>query len=919
MAIRHVKTDLLADGTDTRLVRPSDWNSAHAYTLVDGVAFGGNTAGVMATVSSGTMFVAGGNNVTISQDQNSLTVVGGGMTAGVSSWLGGGGVFNTIGDTGAVASRIYVAAQGIITVSQTIVGDSASWVFNASVATPAAPVNTIYHSDLAGTTSVSGSALSFVFQGIGNAAVQMSTAAGGATVQISGSQSVQAYSGATLGVSTMGNTAGTTGQVTGGFYFVGSQNVTLSMSSLANNNATVTILGPVTVAQTNQTVGLYGSSNTQLTSSGTVDARSLTFRAAGSLTVAVSAGQVVFSAPNALTTAMLSNAATISNIKMSASGGSVLASDFTFANSNGFTFGLDTAARQFTASYTVPSVPAQTNQTVGLYASSNTYLTSSGTVDARSLSFRGDKSITVGVSAGEVVFSVGAYLTTAMGSGASTQFVQANAAFAGTNASGTIASNGISVSVAAPGGGNALTVQDSATTLAATKVVFSNANGVSFGLATAASLATVTASIATTYAGTGFTTTTAAGAVIAGTHDTAGLQLGVPAFLTTAMLSNAATISNVNLSAGTTSQNLSAFVFSNSNQVSFGLSGSTVTAAPIPVNLYEPIDMIAGTATSTGGLGTLHLMPLNPQWPVTCAQVNVIASNALSSTTAGNTMTFSIGGASSIRFGYSLSNTNSQLVDAYLFSKGTGGFTSNLQTFGSTRNSFVTFQNHSYDFSANVTAGGSGSWSLKSSVSVSVSFPGMTSGTMTSINNATTVTTWGTGYTVWTSSISTSTSNTFATSATASASLAGTWPATTAWASMKLVPLMFATSIAAGENWLGLNLGSSSSSSSSSASSNVAAGRTYTSSINGSALTMSANITYLGMTNSIINSLGYMGGNTLATMGPWQGHGSFSATYSPASTYVNNAGQANGAIAFTQISTNASFFQTWMQFANYRI
>ena len=44
------------------------------------------------------------------------------------------------------------------------------------------------------------------------------------------------------------------------------------------------------------------------------------------------------------------------------------------------------------AFYSVANAVAQSNQTLGLYASSNTYLTSSGTVDARSLTFRGDKS-----------------------------------------------------------------------------------------------------------------------------------------------------------------------------------------------------------------------------------------------------------------------------------------------------------------------------------------------------------------------------------------------------------------------------------------------------------------------------------------------------------------------------------------------
>lgn len=79
--------------------------------------------------------------------------------------------------------------------------------------------------------------------------------------------------------------------------------------------------------------------------------------------------------------------------------------------------------------------------------------------------------------------------------------------------------------------------------------VLSNSNGVSFGL----SGSTVTATVATNYQSQG-------------------------AYLTTAMLSNAATISNVNVSAAGSSNNLSAMVFSNSNNVSFGLTGSTITA-----------------------------------------------------------------------------------------------------------------------------------------------------------------------------------------------------------------------------------------------------------------------------------------------------------------------------------------------------
>lgn len=75
MPIQHVKSNTIADGTNTDIIRPSDWNSVHAYTLVDGVSLSGNnTAGVMANISSGTLYLAGGNNITLSQNANSVTI-----------------------------------------------------------------------------------------------------------------------------------------------------------------------------------------------------------------------------------------------------------------------------------------------------------------------------------------------------------------------------------------------------------------------------------------------------------------------------------------------------------------------------------------------------------------------------------------------------------------------------------------------------------------------------------------------------------------------------------------------------------------------------------------------------------------------------------------------------------------------------
>jgi hypothetical protein len=166
----------------------------------------------------------------------------------------------------------------------------------------------------------------------------------------------------------------------------------------------------------------------------------------------------------------------------------------------------------------------------------------SSQVSGQDVVFVGGNNVTLSAdtAASKLVWSVGNYLTTAMASNAGSNFVQATAVFNGTNASGTISSNAISVSV------NAQSTQ-------------TQASGA--------------------IAGTGFTSTTTAGTAVVGTLSTNGISLGVPAYLTTAMQSNAATISNINLSAGTTSNNLSAFVLSNSNGLSFGLNGSTVTGS----------------------------------------------------------------------------------------------------------------------------------------------------------------------------------------------------------------------------------------------------------------------------------------------------------------------------------------------------
>jgi len=81
MAIQHFYSQTVADGTATSVVRPSDWNSAHQQI----VNLGGNTLGTSQVTGSDVVW-AGGNNITLSANGSTVTIVGaaaggGGYTA----------------------------------------------------------------------------------------------------------------------------------------------------------------------------------------------------------------------------------------------------------------------------------------------------------------------------------------------------------------------------------------------------------------------------------------------------------------------------------------------------------------------------------------------------------------------------------------------------------------------------------------------------------------------------------------------------------------------------------------------------------------------------------------------------------------------------------------------------------------------
>lgn len=265
---------------------------------------------------------------------------------------------------------------------------------------------------------------------------------------------------------------------------------------------------------------------------------------------------------------------TESNQIASFTSGSLTFESLKFTNSNGFSF--NSSTQGIYGSYTVPSDYVSSNQSsLFQHTSATSAITSNALNTSQSSLFRhtsadsqlqftsamsnyqttgaylttaalsGDSSkyaginnaITNGlmtVNTSGISLDLSNHLTTAMVSNASTQFVQANADFNGTNISGTIASNGISLSVNPGDGYNILGVNGNATSLSTTYYL-SDANNVSFGL----NAGTITASV---------------------------------------------------------SFNQTAFVFSNSNNISFGTNGSTITAS---VNLID-----IGVSTGGNTLGT---------------------------------------------------------------------------------------------------------------------------------------------------------------------------------------------------------------------------------------------------------------------------------------------------------------------------
>lgn len=232
--------------------------------------------------------------------------------------------------------------------------------------------------------------------------------------------------------------AGTTSNNLTAFTFNNANGITFGLNA---STLTASHNGLTTAAQSNQVVNSINGStgiftfNTGSSLSSSRNANSFTFGLASDITTALQ------SAGAYLTTAMLSNAATISNIRVSAGTTSNLLSAVTFANANNFSFGLDGST--ITGSYTVPTV---TNSSFSVQDSATTIH------PVNRIAFSTGNNITATLSTGAGSATVGF----------SHNLAGTSTGFAGANISGSITHNSsginLSLSVAAPGGGAGATL-----------------------------------------------------------------------------------------------------------------------------------------------------------------------------------------------------------------------------------------------------------------------------------------------------------------------------------------------------------------------------------------------------------------------------------------------------------------------------
>lgn len=347
--------------------------------------------------------------------------------------------------------------------------------------------------------------------------------------------------------------AGTQSVSTGTMVFSDSNGISFGMSGSSRITASYTV-----PTQTNQTLGLYASSNTTgQSSSSTFDARTISFRGAGIISVGMSAGEYIISASAA-------GAADGVNIIAAGTQTANTTGTVVFSNSNNVTFGM-TNSSIITASI---SVPPETPFAI----SAGTQSVSTGTMvfsNSNNVSFGMSGSSRITASASETPFGISA----------GTQSVSTGTmVFSDSNgiSFGMSGSSRITASYTVP---NATQFAISAGTQSVSTgtMIFSNSNNISFGMSGSSR---ITASVSETPFGiSAGTQSVSTGTMVF--SDSNGISFGmsgssrITATYTVPVSVSAYAFSNTTQSS-TGTMALSSLQFAGAGGVSVGITGGSV-------------------------------------------------------------------------------------------------------------------------------------------------------------------------------------------------------------------------------------------------------------------------------------------------------------------------------------------------------
>ncbi len=673
------------------------------FSASNGITFGmSNSSIVTATVKTnyaGTGLTTATTTGTVIVGTNSTN----GLSLGVPAWItagGGGGSVNVSAGTTSnnLTALTFANSNGI------------SFGLNASTIT--ATVKTDYQSSgnylttaaLSGDTSKYAQAWDLTGNTSGTTSSLQGTVwhfQGGNNITVSGSSNTIVFSGANAaGAQTAisgivaSNTTYTSGTVT--FSGVGGG---VTVNSNTGQRIDISVGNYITTADLSQNSSKYVQNwkltgNTAGTTS-SAQGTDLWFSGGNSITVSGSSNSIVFSVGNYLTTAMQSNAATISNINVSGGTTSSNLSNFKLIDSNGVSWSLDTGSKIYA------TVKTDYLTTADLSANSSKYVqnwkltgNTAGTTSSAAgtdLWFSGGNSITVSGSSNSIVFSVGNYITTAALSGDTTKYAQAWDLTG--NTSGTTSS--LQGSLWHFSGGANLTISGSSNTLVFSagsaaaapvnfsagttsgnlgSVVFSNSNGISFGLNGSTITGTVSTYSTVGTATTGYDVASAnsIGSITrwaAEDHRHAGIgAIGISTGNTSGTSgSNQGTYWFV----GGTNQTVSQ-ITSNNGSHTLVIAGKNEGYAPI----LEPYPLNTATQTFAPGAGTWYLAPFTAFGSMSGGRINVLVNNTGTANLfldIGETA-YNSGSTGGIQQSYTLS------AAVALFSQGTGSNSSRLES-----------------------------------------------------------------------------------------------------------------------------------------------------------------------------------------------------------------------------------------------